>query len=49
MARYQRAQQRKRRRVDETEVDEPEVDEPQCSDSVTLVDVACQTDDCNWL
>ena len=52
MARYQRAEQSKRRRVETVEDEEVEVEEengPQCSGSVTFVDIDCQTDDCNWL
>ena len=51
VARYQRSEQRKRRRVesfDDTENEAEEVNEPQCSNRI-FVDVACQTDDCNWL
>ena len=49
MARYQCAEQRKRRRVEIVEDEVEEENGPQCSSNVILVDVDCQTDDCNWL
>ena len=46
MARYQRAEQRKRRRV---EIVEDEVEEENGPQLNAQVDIDCQTDDCNWL
>ena len=48
MARYQRAEQRKRKRIESVEEMEEE-NGLQCSSTVILVDSDCQTDDCNWL
>ena len=49
MARYQRAEQRKRRRVEIVEDEVEEENGPQYSSNVILVNVDCQTDNCNWL
>ena len=49
MARYHRAEQRKRRIVEICEAEVEEENEPQCSNSAILFDADCQTDDCNWL
>ena len=49
MARYQRTEQKKRRRVEIVEDEVEEENEPHCANNVILVDVDCQTDDCNWL